>query len=119
MKYLFQLLIIFSFSLVGEILRLLIPIPIPASIYGIILLFTALELKWLKVSHIRETSNFLIATMPIMFLPAAVGVLTAWDYVRVHLWQYCFVMFLSTFVVMATAGIVTQWIIRRQDHNHR
>lgn len=118
MKYLFQLLIIFSFSLVGEILNRLIPIPIPASIYGIILLFTALELKWLKVSQIRETSNFLIATMPVMFLPAAVGILTAWDYVRAHLWQYCFVMFFSTLVVMATAGIVTQWVIRRHNQNH-
>lgn len=38
------------------------------------LLFVALELKWVKVSDIRETSTFLIAVMPIMFIPAAVGI---------------------------------------------
>ena len=73
MKYLKQFLIIIAFSFLGELLHYLLPLPIPASIYGIILLFTALELKWIKVKDIFETSSFLIAIMPVMFIPAAVG----------------------------------------------
>jgi len=73
MKFLIQFLIIIAFSFAGELLHFLLPLPIPASIYGIILLFGALELKWIKVKDIRETSSFLIAVMPVMFIPAAVG----------------------------------------------
>jgi holin-like protein len=64
MKLLIQFLIIIAFSFAGELLHYLLPLPIPASIYGIVLLFAALELKVIKVKHIRETSSFLIAVMP-------------------------------------------------------
>ena len=42
MKYLKQFLIILSISLVGELLKYLLPLPIPASIYGMVILFVAL-----------------------------------------------------------------------------
>ncbi|MGM9747927.1 MAG: CidA/LrgA family protein, partial [Candidatus Cryptobacteroides sp.] len=63
MKYVFQFLRIMVFAFIGELLNYLIPLPIPASIYGIVLLFLALELKIVKVSDIKETSSFLIAIM--------------------------------------------------------
>ena len=69
MKYLIQFLIIIAFSFAGELLHYCLPLPIPASIYGIILLFLALEMKWVSVKDIRETSAFLIAVMPVMFIP--------------------------------------------------
>ena len=79
MKYLIQFLIIIAFSFMGELLHYCLPLPIPASIYGIVLLFMALELKWIKVKDIRETSSFLIAVMPVMFIPAAVGLIDSWS----------------------------------------
>ena len=68
MRFVFQFLIIMVFAFLGELLHHFIPLPIPASIYGIVLLFLALETKILKVSDIKETSSFLIAIMPLMFL---------------------------------------------------
>ena len=79
MKFVIQFLIVIGFSFLGEFLHYLIPLPIPASIYGIALLFAALECKLLKVNDIREVSSFLIAVMPMMFIPAAVGLITSWD----------------------------------------
>ena len=113
MKYVVQFLIIIAFCLVGELLGHLIPLPIPASIYGIILLFLALEFKLVKVSDIKETSAFLIATMPIMFLPPAVGLVNAWDSVRDSILEFGTITFISTFVVMAAAGWATQLVIRK------
>ena len=78
MKYVRQLLIILFVSFLGELLKSIIPLSIPASIYGMVLLFLALELKILKVSDIKETSNFLIEIMPLMFVPAGVGLLDSW-----------------------------------------
>lgn len=112
MKLVKQFLIIIAFSFVGEILHALLPLPIPASIYGIALLFAALQSKRLKVSDIAETSAFLIEIMPIMFIPAAVGLLKSWDVVKDSLVSYIVVTVVSTFVVMYAAGAVTQTIIK-------
>lgn len=113
MKYVIQFLIIIAFSFMGELLHYLLPLPIPASIYGIVLLFAALELKWIKVKHIREVSAFLIAVMPVMFIPAAVGLMDSWSAIGSHWLEYVFVMVITTFSVMAVAGYATQWLIKK------
>lgn len=113
MKFLIQFLIIIAFSFAGELLHYCLPLPIPASIYGIILLFLALELKVLKVKDIRETSSFLIAVMPVMFIPAAVGLIDSWHAIANAWLQYIVVTVVSTFVVMGASGWITQFVIRR------
>lgn len=113
MKYLIQFLIIIVFSFLGELLHFCLPLPIPASIYGIILLFVALELKWVKVKDIRETSGFLIAVMPVMFIPAAVGLIDSWQSIGDSWLQYIIVTVVSTFIVMGASGWMTQFVIRK------
>lgn len=112
MRYVIQLFIIICFSFAGELLHSVLPFPIPASIYGIILLFLALELKLLKVKQIREVSTTLIISMPVMFVPPAVGLVSSWENIRESWAEYIFITFASTFVVMAAAGWTTQMVIR-------
>lgn len=112
MRYVIQLFIILCFSFAGELLHSVLPFPIPASIYGIILLFLALELKLLKVKQIREVSTTLIISMPVMFVPPAVGLVSSWENIRESWAEYIFITFASTFVVMAAAGWTTQMVIR-------
>lgn len=75
MKYLRQFCIILLISFLGELLHILIPLPIPASVYGLVLMLTALCTGILKLTQVRETADFLIEIMPVMFIPAAVGLL--------------------------------------------
>ena len=112
MKYLLQFLIIVAFSFVGELLHFLIPLPIPASIYGIVLLFVALYAHWIQVRQIREVSAFLIAIMPVRFIPSAVGLVTAWEVIRPNLVSYLVITLVSTLVVMGAAGWATQLVLR-------
>ena len=119
MKFLIQFLIIIAFSFAGELLHFCLPLPIPASIYGIVLLFLALELKLVKVRDIRETSSFLIAIMPVMFIPAAVGLMDSWHAIAGMWLKYIIVTVVSTFVVMAVSGWLTQAIIRSGKKNAR
>lgn len=119
MKYVIQFLIIAAFAFIGELLHWFIPLPIPASIYGIVLLFIALELKWVKVSDIREVSSFLIAVMPIMFIPAAAGLMETWGAVKSSVWEYALITIVSTFVVMGVSGAVTQFVIWRGKKNEQ
>lgn len=113
MKFLIQFMIIIAFSFLGELLHYILPLPIPASIYGIVLLFVALELKWVKVKDIRETSSFFIAVMPVMFIPAAVGLIDSWKSIGNSWLEYIIVTVLSTFVVMGVSGWITQFVIQR------
>lgn len=113
MRILKQFGIILSISFLGEFLHALLPLPVPASIYGIVVLFACLELKLLPVSAVKETSSFLIQIMPVMFIPAAVGLIDAWSVVKSSILQYLAITVVSTFAVMIVAGRVTQAIIRR------
>lgn len=115
MKYIQQFLIIIAFSFLGEVLHFFIPLPVPASIYGILLLFTALMKKWIKINQVREVSTLLIAVMPIMFIPAAVGLIDSWTIMESHLLKYIIVTIVSTFIVMGTSGFITQYVIRRDN----
>ncbi len=121
LNYLKQFGIILAISCLGELLSLLLPLPVPASIYGIVILFVCLQSGLLKLASIRETSAFLIEIMPILFLPAAVGLLEAWDVLKPNLLPIAVITAVSTFVVMGAAGLVTQAVIHRgkkggEDH---
>ena len=114
MNYIRQFCVILLFSFAGEVLSNVIPLPVPASIYGIVFLFIALETKLVKLKDIEKTGKFLIDIMPIMFIPAAVGLLESWDVVKSSALEFLAVMAISTVVVMAAAGLVTQFIIKRK-----
>ena len=113
LRYLKQFGIILGISFLGEILYHLIPLPIPASIYGIVLMFVALMTKTVVISDIQEASRFLIDIMPILFLPAAVGLLDSWPALRPVLLPVAVITAVSTVAVMASAGLVTQGVIRK------
>ena len=73
MKYYVQLMIILLFSLVGEIVSTTFHLPVPGFIIGLLLLFLALQFKIIRLHHIHDVGQFLLANMTILFLPAAVG----------------------------------------------
>lgn len=115
MKYITQFCIIIAISLVGEVLNTLLPLPIPASIYGMILLFILLSTGTIKLSAVKETGKFLIYIMPIMFIPPTVGLMDAWGVMQDFLVAIVIISLLSTVVVLAVSGRVTQFIIRRKE----
>ncbi len=108
MKYLKQMMIILSVSLVGELLHELLPLPVPASIYGIVGMFIMLYTGLIRTEQVRETSAFLIEIMPVMFVPAAVGLINSWDVLKSHWLSYVTVTLVSTVIVMTVSGLVTQ-----------
>lgn len=115
MKYLKQFGIIVLLSFVGEIIHELVPLPIPASIYGIIILFLCLEFKVISVDSIREVSGFLVEIMPVMFIPAAVGLIDSWQTIKEAWLQYAVLTVVSTFAVMIVAGKVVQSVRQRTE----
>ena len=119
MKYVKQCLIILVISLIGELLKFMIPLPIPASIYGMVLLFTGLMTGLIKLEAVRETGKFLIEIMPVMFIPAGVGLMTSWGTLQAILVPVSIVTVLTTITVMIATGWVSQTIIRKSKGNKK
>ncbi len=101
-------------SFLGEVLRAWIPLPIPGSVWGLILMLTALQTKILKVEQVREASAFFIEIMPVMFIPAGVGLLNAWGILSPSWIPITVITLVTTILVMAVTGQVTQYIIRKE-----
>ena len=118
MKYIKQLLIILAFSLLGELLATILPLPIPAAIYGLVLLFLALCTGLLKPSAIADTANFLIGIMPVLFVAPAVKLLQYWGIIAPALVPICVIVVSSTFVVFTVSGLVTKALLKKGgEHN--
>lgn len=113
MKYLKQFLIILAVSFLGEVMRRLLPLPIPASIYGILILFFLLKTRILPLAAVRDAARFLVEIMPVMFIPAAVGIMDSWGMIAPSWLEYLIMTVVSTVVVMGAAGLVTQIVLRR------
>lgn len=111
LKYIKQFSIIALISLIGEALSHLIPLPIPASIYGVVLLFVCLETKIIPLSAVKETGLFLVSLLQIMFIPATVGLIDTWGVFAPNWLAYTVIIIVSTFAVMLLSGKVTQWVI--------
>ena len=108
MKYLKQFLIIIAISFAGEVLHYFIPLPVPASIYGMVLLFAGLCTGLIPLSAVKETGDFLVAMMQIMFIPATVGLIDSWDILKDRWPVYLIITFVTTMAVLLAVGKVVQ-----------
>jgi len=99
-------------SFVGEMIHFYIHLPIPGSIYGMLILFILLQLKLIKVDHVKDISDFLIEVMPLMFIPAGVGLLEKWGVIKGIIGPLLITVILSTIMVMIVSGHVSQTIIK-------
>ena len=115
MKYIYQLFIILVVTFVGELLHYFIPIPVPASIYGLIIMLILLCTKVVKLEHVEITSDFLIEIMPLMFIPAGVGLMKSWGVLKPLIIPVVVITVISLIAVMAVSRRVSQKIIKAQE----
>lgn len=99
-------------TLVGELLHWLLPLPIPASIYGMAILFTCLVSGIVKLDQVKDAGKFLIEIMPVMFIPAGVGLMSSWGDLRPVLLPVAVITVVSLIAVMFVSGKVSQRVIR-------
>lgn len=110
MKIIKQLSWIFLFSLIGEVLSIMIAsfIAIPGSVIGLVLLFLALQLNVLKVEQVDEVGTWLTSNMGIFFVPAGVGLMTNFGVLADTWWQLLIIMVVTTILMMIFVGKVVQ-----------
>ena len=114
MKYLKQFAIILGICLLGEVLKALLPLPIPASIYGLVLMLGGLLSGVIKLEQVENAADFLVQIMPVFFIPAAVGLMDKFDTLRAVLLPFLVTLVVSLVFTMGTTGLVTQFFLRRE-----
>lgn len=115
LKYVKQFLIILLISFIGEGLNFLIPAPVPASIYAMVILFVCLCTKIIKLEAVKDAGMFLIEIMPLMFIPAGVGLMKSWGVLKPLIIPVVVITVISLVAVMAVSGRISQRIIKAQE----
>jgi len=117
MKHVFQFALILGVSFLGEVLNQVIPLPVPASIYGLVLMFVLLATHIIPLDAVKGTGKFLIEIMPVMFIPPSVSFIANLDVVKSMLTPLLLAGVATTFIVLAASGLVTQAVIRKMRKN--
>lgn len=112
MKYIYQVGVILAVSLTGELLHYVIPLPVPASIYGLLLMLLCLKLRVIKLEQVEGAGSFMLEVLPLLFVPPAVGLMASWGDLSVMLLPAIAAVLLVTPLVMATTGLATQAVMR-------
>lgn len=115
MKYLSQFCIILGFTFAGEALQRLIPLPIPASVYGLVLLFTALCTGVVKLKQVKDVGGFLTSILPFLFVAPAVGIAENWELIRPRLLGIALLILGTTVATFGISGKITQWLSPKED----
>lgn len=114
MKILKQIAIIWAVTLAGELLSALIPLSIPAGVYGLVLMLVLLLTGIIKLEQVERAGLFLVEIMPVMFIPAAAGLLDTWDSLRQFAVPFLITITLITWLVMALSGKLTQALMKQE-----
>ncbi len=104
--------------LVGNVISHLIGGYVSGNIIGMMLLFAALSLRWVKADSVRPTAKFLLGNMALFFIPYGVGLVESYQVVLDNIWAIVTAAVLSTVVVLFVSGQIFQ-ALRRRDLNQR
>ena len=118
MKFIRQFLIIILISFAGELLHAILPLPVPASIYGLLILLAGLQTKVIPLKAVDEAGGFLIEIMPMLFIPAGVGLMVSWGALKPVIIPISIIIVVTTILVMAVSGRIAQFILKKEDKKH-
>lgn len=112
MKWLKEFFIILAVTLLGELLRFVIPLGIPAGIYGLLLMFAGLCTKIIPLEKVEHAADFLVEVMPVFLVPAGVALMTKWLELKSVLVPVLVSVFAITILVLAVTGVAAQKLMR-------
>ena len=96
-------------------LHAVLPLPVPASVYGLVLLLAALNFKLVKLEDVKEVGTYLTGIFPLLFVPAAAGVMELWAEMGAMLVPILISIVPVTVLVMVSAGKTTQALSGRKN----
>ena len=104
-------------AFMNDLLRQINSLPVPASIYGMVLMFAALSLKIVRLEHVGEAGHFLTSILPVLFVAPLVSLMDCWPLLRENLLPLAVIAAVTTVTTFAAAGFVTKWTMGGKKHD--
>ena len=114
MKYFSQLLIILGFTMAGEALQRLIPLAIPAAVYGLALLFLALCFGIVKLEQVQDVGKFFTSILSILFVGPTVGIVEHWGLIQPQLLPIFLLLLSTTAATFGISGVIAQALAKKK-----
>lgn len=119
MKLVKEAAIIFGVTMAGELLYTLLPLPVPAGVYGLFLLLFLLLCGAVKLEQVEKVGMFFLDIMAMMFIPATVGIIESKDILMQVALPYTVIIALTTVFVMAVTGKTAQFLIGKMEKKEK
>lgn len=103
-----SLLYIFGFLLLGEFLKFLLNLPVAGNILGMILIFIALKLNWVKLKDVKPASDELIKYLVVFFIPYGVGLMVYFDVIAAYWFPISVAVIFSSILTLYITAIVLE-----------
>lgn len=117
-KIIMHIIILYGIYLIGNWIQVALNLFIPGSVIGMVLLFIFLMTNIIKVTWIEEGSKLIINHLTLFFIPATVGVMNYFELFKGNGFLLVLIALLSTALVMALSGVISQWLMRRKEVPH-
>ncbi|CAH1190433.1 MULTISPECIES: CidA/LrgA family protein [Paenibacillus] len=102
--------LLYVFYLIGDYLQKLLHLPVPGSIVGLLLLFVLLLLRIVPVKLIENGSSFILAYLPMFFIPATAGIMNHLDIFSGRGLLLIAILVVSSVLTMVVTAHSSEWI---------
>lgn len=114
-----QVCFLYIFFFLGTALKQMIPLPIPASMFGLFLLFLALCCKVIKLEWVEQGAKWLLAELLLFFVPSAVGIVNYQQIISIQGVEIVLLIAFSTMIVMGMTALTAEKIsVRKRSEQH-
>ncbi|MHC1747957.1 MAG: CidA/LrgA family protein [Cellulosilyticaceae bacterium] len=110
-----QIAILFLICILGQGLSHFLPIPIPGSVIGMLLLLGLLLMKWVKIKHVETVGHFLLKNMAFFFIPAGVSVMENYAALQGKIIVLLLICIMTTIITFGATGIAVKMVIGLQE----
>lgn len=115
MKYIKQLLIILLVSFLAEIMEYLIPLPVAASVYGLVLMLIGLVTHIIPLEKVEGAADYLVGIMALLFVPPTVGIMASGEELKEMGVALVVISVVTTFLIMIVTGKTAQFILKKSN----
>jgi len=105
--------------LLGNLISQYVPVGIPGSIWGLLILFIGLTTRVIRLEWIYLGSSLLIRYMAVLFVPVSVGIIKYYD-LLVSQWKILLIPnILSTFLTLFIIAFWGNYLFYKQSFAHK
>jgi holin-like protein len=105
-------LIILGFQLIGELLVVLLGLPLPGPVLGLVFLLAGLLVLGRIPEPVRNVSSGLLSNLSLLFVPAGVGLVLHFDLLAEEWWIILLALLLSTLLAALVTALMFRWLMK-------